>query len=261
MDNDFYVYAHVKPDTKEVFYVGKGKDRRAFDKRNRNKFWNRIYEKHGLEVIFLKKELTQKEALILEQDFIKMYGRRQKGEGTLTNLTDGGDGCVGYIPTKEVLLKRSLAIKGRILILVSIESLQSAYDSGLKLREVAKKYNLNINTVRKYIKQTKKRNYFRIYRRGYHSTGGAKKGSIPWNKNIGDYMRGDRNHFYGKTHKDETRELMRNKKNKKVLCINTGEVYESTLKCSEALGIADSLIAKCSRGYQKETHGLKFKYV
>jgi len=32
----------------------------------------------------------------LEKELISFYGRRDKKEGTLVNMTDGGDGCPGY---------------------------------------------------------------------------------------------------------------------------------------------------------------------
>lgn len=36
--NNFYVYIHVKPHNGEIFYVGKGKGKRAYYKHSRNKF-------------------------------------------------------------------------------------------------------------------------------------------------------------------------------------------------------------------------------
>src|SRR5690606_30933697 len=41
-----------------------------------------------------------------EMELIKLYGRRNKNEGTLVNLTDGGDGTVGFIATEEYRRKK-----------------------------------------------------------------------------------------------------------------------------------------------------------
>ena len=36
-----------------------------------------------------------------------------------------------------------------------------------------------------------------------------KKGCEPWNKGDGDYMKGEKNHFFGKNHTEENKELNR----------------------------------------------------
>lgn len=50
--------------------------------------------------------LTEQEAFDKEIELIKKYGRRDLDEGSLTNLTNGGEGMSGYImpeKTKEKL--------------------------------------------------------------------------------------------------------------------------------------------------------------
>ena len=42
MNNVYYVYVHRRNDTNEVFYVGKGKNRRAYSKTGRNQHWCNI---------------------------------------------------------------------------------------------------------------------------------------------------------------------------------------------------------------------------
>ena len=48
----FYTYAHTKPD-KTIFYIGKGKDNRAWDTYNRSTYWKRVVNKHGFNVEIL----------------------------------------------------------------------------------------------------------------------------------------------------------------------------------------------------------------
>lgn len=99
----FYVYIHKKKTTGEVFYVGKGKNWRATNKTQRNKFWKRIVQKHGLIVEIVEKDIQEWYAHELEKSLISYYGRRDQGRGTLVNLTDGGEGSEGYKHTEAVL--------------------------------------------------------------------------------------------------------------------------------------------------------------
>ena len=47
-----YVYLHKK-DNGSIFYVGKGNGYRAWQKSNRNEYWNRVKNKYGLNVVIL----------------------------------------------------------------------------------------------------------------------------------------------------------------------------------------------------------------
>jgi hypothetical protein len=47
MIDEYYVYLHIRKDTGNVFYVGKGKCRRAFWSSNRNRHWCAISQKVG----------------------------------------------------------------------------------------------------------------------------------------------------------------------------------------------------------------------
>lgn len=119
-----YLYRHVRLDKNEVFYVGIGTKYKPFStlktteyergycKSGRNPYWHRIVKKteYRVEIIlesedydFIKKK---------EVEFIALYGRRDLCKGTLTNLTDGGEGIVGIIRTEEELKKRSERMKG-----------------------------------------------------------------------------------------------------------------------------------------------------
>lgn len=61
------VYQHRRNDTKEIFYIGIGKDyRRMSHKHGRNNYWNNIVSK---------------------------YGRIDLKTGCLVNMTRGGEGC------------------------------------------------------------------------------------------------------------------------------------------------------------------------
>lgn len=109
--NLYYVYGHYKPNSNELFYVGKGKNDRAWYSFRENKFWKNVVKKHnGFDVEIMFDGLEEEEAIILEIMLIEFYGRRDLKTGCLVNCTDGGDG--GYNPSTQTRLKMSLAKKG-----------------------------------------------------------------------------------------------------------------------------------------------------
>jgi len=113
---EHYVYTHLNPKTKDVFYVGIGKGNRAYNRWNgRNKFWDNYVNKHGFEVELIAEGLTRTQAGKIEIQLIAELGRRQIDEGgILVNRSTGGDGgSVGYIHTEAFKQKLSLDRKGK----------------------------------------------------------------------------------------------------------------------------------------------------
>jgi len=104
----FYVYVHRKASTGKVFYVGKGKDRRAWSTNGRNRQWHRTVEKHGIIVEIVQFGMQEWWAFELERDLINKYGREN-----LANVTEGGDGPCGYKHTKAAKTKMSAAKTGK----------------------------------------------------------------------------------------------------------------------------------------------------
>jgi hypothetical protein len=105
-----YVYTHLNPTSKDVFYVGIGKGNRAWNKgAGRNKFWGNYVNKHGFEVEIIAEGLTRKQAGKIEIELIAHLGRRQIDEGgVLVNRSTGGDGgSGGYTHTEEWKRKHS----------------------------------------------------------------------------------------------------------------------------------------------------------
>jgi hypothetical protein len=111
---DIVLYRHLKPNG-EVFYIGIGKKDRPKSKK-RSKWWKKIVNKYGYEIQILKKDLTWEEACELEKILISYYGRLDIGTGTLVNMTNGGNGTLGFKPTKETRKKISESGKGRKLV-------------------------------------------------------------------------------------------------------------------------------------------------
>lgn len=117
-----FVYRHIRLDNGNPFYIGIGKsESRAYSTKGRSKFWQRIVDKCGYEVEILFNDLNYEQAKLKEQEFISLYGRADTCNGLLCNLTNGGDGSLGYKPTEEALSKISKTSKGRIKSAEQIE--------------------------------------------------------------------------------------------------------------------------------------------
>lgn len=114
--SDYYVYIHRKSNG-SIFYVGKGRGKRATNFCRRSAWHKSVVSKYGKQSIsieFLYKELSDDEAKWLEIATIAHL--RELGE-PLVNLTEGGDGVQGLknTMTPESRRKISLANKGKNL--------------------------------------------------------------------------------------------------------------------------------------------------
>ena len=83
-----YIYLHRRNDTGEVFYVGKGTGKRAYQKTDRNQHWHNVVNKAGFTAEIIVKGLTDAEAYWAEPLLIEAHG----GVGNLTNISTGGEG-------------------------------------------------------------------------------------------------------------------------------------------------------------------------
>jgi hypothetical protein len=107
----FYVYGHYKPDSMFPFYIGKGTKNRAYEKHQRNEHWVNTVNKYGYRVEIMYDNLTEDEAHFLEKELIKHLGRANIGCGTLVNITEGGEGVIGYKHTDET--KKIISMKNK----------------------------------------------------------------------------------------------------------------------------------------------------
>ena len=138
--SDFYVYLHLRKSDGTPFYVGKGRRRRAYVFAGRNKYWNRVKEKHGCAVKILFNNLTEDLAFELEKEIISTL---RKDGYSLCNLTDGGEGSSGIIVSEETRKKIGKIHKGRKKTPESIakqaesrKGLKPSKETLIKMREV-----------------------------------------------------------------------------------------------------------------------------
>lgn len=139
------VYFHLRPDTNELFYIGMGLRKRAFDFSTRkNKQWKKIVESYGKPIVIIVAEnLTPNEAVEIEKFWIKHHGLHR-----LTNVSPGGDGVLGFYPSQESRDKMSKTRKGRKLSEEHKEKLRAALIGRKRPKEVVDKI-AKINTGKK----------------------------------------------------------------------------------------------------------------
>ena len=105
----YYVYAYLRTFDHSPYYIGKGKDTRAW-KKARGEIGK---PKHDTCSVILEHNLTEIGALAIERRMIAWYGRIDLGTGILRNKTDDGDGGNGIKLTSTQRAKISQMKKGK----------------------------------------------------------------------------------------------------------------------------------------------------
>lgn len=101
-ENPYYVYIYLRESASEIadsgtpYYIGKGKGKRAWVHQR-----NTPRPKDDKNIIIHTKNLSEIDALNLEIELIRLYGRIDINTGILRNLTDGGEGLSGRVFSEE----------------------------------------------------------------------------------------------------------------------------------------------------------------
>jgi hypothetical protein len=95
------VYLHKFSNGK--IYIGKGKENRCYDFRQRSRYWRHVFSKYGDPIVYILADgLEEEEALELEVFCIAEHvDSGYLLRSTLINLTLGGEGISGYNHTEE----------------------------------------------------------------------------------------------------------------------------------------------------------------
>lgn len=107
--NNFYVYQYLREDG-TPYYIGKGKDTRAWDKHSNIQLPSDISR-----ISLIRDNLDENVAHELEIKLIAEYGRKDLGTGILHNKTNGGEGTSGTLVSDETRAKMSAARRGKKL--------------------------------------------------------------------------------------------------------------------------------------------------
>lgn len=121
MENKYYVYGYVRLDTNTYFYIGKGKNKRYLNIKDRSHHFKNILNKTECVVEILYDNLTENEAFELEKQtiydlvFNEGYGIDIQGienyDYYLVNCTWGGEGA-SLTQSQETIQKRVLKTTG-----------------------------------------------------------------------------------------------------------------------------------------------------
>lgn len=246
-DKVFYVYAHYKKDTNEIFYIGKGKYaknskfKRANERHGHNKLWERIADKYGYAVKILEQDITEKEAFNTEINLIKKYGRIDKKTGILSNCTNGGDGSTGAIYSKERIEKTAAANRGRKItaehkLRISIANKGKPVSSETRLK-------LSIALTGKIVSAETRLKLSELNK-------GKKLSVETIEKMKGRKLTTER--------KKEFQDAGRISKIKKVIDDSTGIIYESLVDAAKATGYRSQTLSRYLRGDRKNKTSMRY---
>jgi hypothetical protein len=225
-----YLYRHIRIDNNVPFYVGIGSDEkfvRAYNKHRRSQKWFNIVAKTEYKVDIVLMDISLDEAKEKEIEFIKLYGRSDKGEGTLCNLTDGGEGNPGRIVSDEWRKNKSIEQTGRVQS-DEFKQKRREYMTGRKMTEGSRQ---------KHIERM----------RTNHPSKGKKRNEEA-RRNISEghkgLMAGEKNPNWGKFGSESVRA-------KKVMCTETNKIWNSVKDVAKELGIPYSTITNQLNGQKK----------
>lgn len=191
MDN-YYTYVYSDSLTKQPFYVGKGKNERAwshFSRTDKHPLTYKInkLKSNGISImVSLYSGLDEEFSLFLEEELIAKYGRKDLGTGCLLNLTNGGEGSSGRIASDTLRKNMSKA------------------KSGQKYSEIARK---NMSEASKNRVYTTERNKNVSKGLTGHLVSEETKKKISEKAKI--YNAGEHNGMFGKTHTEEAKQKQR----------------------------------------------------
>jgi group I intron endonuclease len=213
-------------------FKARKKDHRNSMERLSHIYLYRAFKKYGLEA-FEWEEIDQATSKVepdeKERFYIEQFRSTNRKHGY--NLTFGGEGGK---QTEEVRQRIGASNKGRV-----------------KSEEERKKLSASLKG--KYTKEK--------------ASWWGRKHTEEEKRKMSEAQRGPKNHMFGKKASEETRckqgEARRGEKHwnhKRVINLDSGEVFISAMDASEKTGIDNSVIGKCCKGLRKSAGGFRWAY-
>lgn len=307
--NTYCVYMHINKENDKK-YVGitcrnvKDRWKNGFGYReDQPVFFNAInaYGWDNFEHVVIKDGLTLDEANQLEMELIALYKtncRKYKNPEYGYNMTDGGDGHKGWIPTEENRKNMSDAQKGKVLSeehkqkigasgkgrVFSEEHKQKIGDAN-KGKVVSDETRSKISEAKKgkpspnkgkpmseeqkeKLRESKKRENLSEETLQKMSNA-AKNRSEETNKKISDaakerYKDPTNVPFYGKHHTEDTKKILSDAKKKPVVYLTEDKdfisEFDSVTGASKETGFSARIIMDCCKGRRASYKGITFAY-
>lgn len=252
-NNCYTVYKHTSPSGK--VYIGIT----AIDPVKRwkqgyshNKYFTMAIKKYGWSNIkseVLASNLSKEDACEMEILLIKQFKSNNKNFGY--NISSGGEsGRLGVVASEDSKEKMRKAKIGKKL---SEEHKRKISESGKgRVFSLETREKIRIaNTGRKHTEEEK-------IKMSEKATG--RKQSEATKDKRRKMMVGENNHFYGKKHTETAKSKVSEKNSKKVVCLETGEVFKSAVFASRCLGLNSSAVSGSINGKSKSAGGFHWKY-
>lgn len=275
-ENDCYVYRHLKPNG-EVFYIGIGSGdnsyRRAKAKTGRNENWHSIVKEFGYEIQILTTGLSRREAEEIEILLIGYYKREDCCDGLLCNLTDGGKGNTGLKHSEETKRKMSEDRKGQRMgedspcygktlskehrKKLSISNKGRTWSEGQREKFIKTRTGCSVSEEAKKKTSDGLKKYYEThdgFSKGKPMAEETKKklsdahmGKVGLVEELNPMFGkiGELNPMWGKTHTEEVKQAGRERMWKKVINIETKEIFDCADYAGETIGM---------KGYTLQPH-------
>lgn len=264
----YYVYEYIRLDSCEPFYVGKGKGNRAYDLTRRNKHFKNICNKVPVAVHILHNDLNEVYALDLECWYIHQY--KYVYGYDLCNVTDGGEGTAckmsdaqkKKISTAQLLKWQDEDYKK--IRVKQIKEYSNTDEHKEKQRAITTanwknpeyrekvlmnaKIGLSNKDVRQKMSLSRKKDW---QRKEYLEFQQQKMKKLWENEDYRNKMK-ENNQNLWENNKNEMTLKIRNAVGKKIVLINTGQVYDCIVDAYKAVGLSSSShIVSCCKGKRK----------
>ena len=241
----YTVYKHTTPSGKAYIGATGQNPKHRWDNgkgyRHNRRFCDAI-QKYGwgnIEHEVISTGLGKEQAYAMEAELIAKYDTTNPAKGY--NISIGGEyGGLGRSHSNEARRKMSEAKKG---------TNHPNYGK-----------HLSAETRRKISEAHKGTHHSAESRRKISEAVEGHTVSSETRRKISKALRGAKNPNFGKHHSAETRRKMSEAKCKKVVCVETGEVYRSLYEASKAAGVSLNAISNALRGESKTSGGYHWTY-